>query len=79
MDIKNSLTFRTDRYNKYRKTGFNQYNYEENGILNLCLPKLLFKGNATLVSFLQLIDLRFIMLLKAIDKIKHFKHISWYD
>lgn len=79
MDIKNSVTYRTDRYNELNNTGFNKYNYASNGILNKCLPKILFKGNAIFVTFLQLIDMRIIMLLQYIDKLKHFKHITWYD
>ena len=43
------------------------------------MPKILFKGNAVFVTFLQLIDLRFIMIMKYIDKLKHYKHITWYD
>ena len=79
MDIKNSVTYRIDRYRKINNSGFNKYDYESNGILNKCLPKILFKGNSILVTFLQLIDLRLIMMLKYIDKLKHFKHITWYD
>jgi len=55
-----------------------KYDYATEGILNKTLPKILFKGNAILVTFLQLIDLRLIMLFKNIDKIKRFKWISWY-
>ena len=55
-----------------------KYDYASEGILNKTLPKILFKGNAVLVTFLQLIDLRLIMLFKYIDKIKRFKWITWY-
>jgi len=79
MDIKNPLTFKTDRYRVYDHTGFNNYDYARNGLLRLCIPKVLFKGNTILVTFLQLIDLRIIMMFKFIDRIKHFKHITWYD
>jgi len=79
MDIKNNLTYKTDRYKLYNSIGDNRYDYETNGILNKCLPKILFKGNSILVTFLQLIDVRIIMCLKYIDKLKHFKHITWYD
>lgn len=78
MDIKNPLTYKTDRYTYLENTGYNCYDYARNGILRLCLPKILFKGNTILVTFLQLIDLRLIMMFKFIDKIKHFKHITWY-
>lgn len=79
MDIKNSLTYKTDRYNLYNSIGDNRYDYAREGILNKCLPKILFKGNSILVTFLQLIDLRIIMCLKYIDKLKHFKHVTWYE
>ena len=79
MDIKNSLTYKTDRYNLYNSTGDNRYDYAREGILCKCLPKILFKGNSILVTFLQLIDLRIIMCLKYIDKLNHFKHVTWYD
>ncbi len=79
MDIKNSLTYRTDRYKLFNKTGDNKYDYEREGILKRVMPKLLFSGNSVFVTFLQLIDVRFIMLMKYIDKLKHFKHITWYE
>jgi hypothetical protein len=79
MDIKNNLTYKTDRYNLYNSIGNNKYDYAREGILNKCLPKILFKGNSILVTFLQLIDLRIIMCLKYIDKLKHFKHVTWYE
>ena len=79
MDIKNSLTYKTDRYNLYNSIGDNRYDYAREGILSKCLPKILFKGNSILVTFLQLIDLRIIMCLKYIDKLKHFKHVTWYE
>lgn len=60
-------------------TGDNKYDYMRNGILEKVLPKVLFKGNAILVTFLQLIDLRIITMLKYIDKLKHFKHISYIN
>ena len=81
MDIKQSLSYRYDTYenlNKYNTTGENKYNYAEEGVLRKCLPKIMFKGNSIFVTFLQLIDLRIIMLLKYIDRLKRFKYISWY-
>lgn len=81
MDIKQSLSYRYDTYEKIGKydiTGDNKYNYAEEGILRKCLPKILFKGNSVFVTFLQLIDLRIIMMLKYIDRLKRFKYISWY-
>lgn len=55
-----------------------KYDYATEGILNKTLPKILFKGNSILVTFLQLIDLRIIMLFKYIDKLKQYKWIAWY-
>lgn len=78
MDIKNNI----DKFDNYSE--FNileeipKYDYASEGILNKTLPKILFKGNAIFVTFLQLIDLRLIMLFKNIDKVKRFKWISWY-
>ena len=57
---------------------FPKYDYAKEGILTKSLPKILFKGNSILVTFIQFIDLRCIMLFKYIDKLKHFKWISWY-
>lgn len=81
MDIKQSLSYRYDTYEnlgKYNNLGENKYNYSEEGILRKCLPKFIFKGNSIFVTFLQLIDLRIIMILKYIDRLKRFKYISWY-
>ena len=79
MDTKNNLTFRTDRNKLFNSLGDNKYNYKQEGILQKCLPKILFKGNTILVTFIQLMDLRLIMLTNYIDKLKHFKHITWYN
>jgi len=77
MDKKNNIsTNNYDNFNVLEK--FPKYDYASEGILNKTLPKILFKGNVILVTFLQLIDLRLIMLFKNIDKIKRFKWISWY-
>ena len=81
MDIKQSLSYKTEIYediSKYNRLGFNKYDYSKEGVLRKCLPKILFKGNSILVTFLQLIDLEIIMVLKYIDKLKKFKYISWY-
>ena len=81
MDIKQSIEYRYEIYeyiDKFNNTGFNRYKYEKNGILRKCLPKILFEGNPILVTFLEFIDLRIIMILKYIDKLKRFKYISWY-
>lgn len=78
MDIKNGLDFRTYSFTQYNNLGSNKYDYERYGILNKCLPKILFKGNHIFTSFLQLIDVRLVLLFKQIDKIKHFKHITMY-
>lgn len=79
MDIKNSFNKRTsdfEQFNILEETP--KYDYKTNGILTKSLPKILFKGNAILVTFIQLIDVRCIMLFKYIDKLKRFKWISWY-
>ena len=79
MDIKQSLTYRSDELKQFEFVGDNKYDYAKNGILSKTLPKVLFKGNSILVTFLQLIDLRIIMLLKYVDKLKRFKYITWYE
>ena len=76
MDIKQSLDYRDKEFEKYTFDKNNKYNYAKEGILNKVLPKILFKGNSILVTFLQLIDLRLIIMFKYIDKLYHFKHIT---
>jgi hypothetical protein len=78
MDIKNSKEYRNEYFVKKSWDGNNRYKYEEEGILNKCMPKFLFNGNSIFVTFLQLIDLRLIMLFKYIDRIKYFKSITRY-
>lgn len=83
MDIKQSNDYRTVKYEdilQYNNVGDNRYNYETQGILRKCLPKILFrpKGNVILVTFLQLLDARIIVLMKYIDKLKKFKYIANY-
>ena len=79
MDFKNALNYRTGNIENYNNKAFNKYyDYASHGVLSKCLPKIVFKGNPVLVSFLQLIDIRIIMLLKYIDKLKHFKNILHY-
>jgi len=78
MDIKQNLTYRHEDLQKLSLTGSNKYDYARHGVLNKVLPKVLFKGNSILVTFLQLIDLRIIMLMKYVDKLRTFKYISWY-
>lgn len=81
MDIKQSISYRYDTYenlSKYNNIGDNKYNYLEEGILRRCLPKVMFEGNSVFVTFLQLIDLRIILLFKYIERLKRFKYISWY-
>ena len=79
MDIKQSLTYRSDELKQFVFVGNSKYDYAKNGILSKTLPKVLFKGNSILVTFLQLIDLRIIMLLKYVDRLKRFKYITWYE
>lgn len=79
MDFKNGLEYRYETYTSHNSVGNLNYDYAKYGILNKCLPKTLFRGkNYILTSFLQLIDIRLIMLFKYIDKIKQFKYITWY-
>lgn len=79
MDIKNSNDYQYEYFHKYDINGNNRYRYEEDGILTKCLPKILFKGNTILATFLQLIDLRLIMMFKYIDRLKKFKYISQFE
>lgn len=81
MDIKQNLEYRYNIYEdltKYNVNSYNVYDYSKEGILKKCLPKILFEGNSILVTFLQLIDIRIIMIFKYIDRLKKFKYISWY-
>lgn len=78
MDIKNNLYIRKERYKDHNHLGDNKYDYGKNGIMRLSLPKILFKGNSIFVTFLQLIDLEFIMLFKTIERLKKYKHITSY-
>lgn len=78
MDIKNDFGYKVRYYKRHENTGSNKYDYEKNGILIKCLPKILFNSNSFLVTFLQLIDLRLIMMFKYIDKLKNFKNIYKY-
>lgn len=70
--------FKYYRYRKVDNLGNNKYDYGYEGILYKCLPNILFKGNSNLTAFLQLLDMRLIMLFKTIDKIKNFKNIQAY-
>jgi hypothetical protein len=78
MDIKNDLLYKYNYYKKYEDTGSNKYKYDEHGILRKCMPGIIFQGNSLLVTFIQLIDLRLIMMFKYIDKLKNFKNILKY-
>jgi len=78
MDIKQNLSYRYDDLRKLNVTGDNKYDYARYGVLRKVLPKILFKGNSILVTFLQLIDLRIIMMMKYVDRLKTFKYISRY-
>lgn len=78
MDIKNTQEWSTRRMSEYNKYESNKYDYETEGVLRKCLPQILFKGNPVLATFLQLIDMRLILVLKYIKRLQHFKHISIY-
>jgi hypothetical protein len=79
MDIKNNNNARIQLLELCDDTVKQKpYDYAKNGILTKCLPKIIFKGNSILVTYIQLIDMRCIMLFKYIDKLKRFKWITWY-
>ena len=79
MDIKQKISYKHDYLESYNIIGNNKYDYAKHGILIKSLPKVLFKGNSIFVTFLQLIDLRLIMMFKYIDRLKRFKYITWYE
>lgn len=77
MDIKRDITYRNEFFTSFNNAlNSNKYDYAKEGVLNKCLPKILFKGNPILVSFIQLIDVKIIMLLNYVDSIKCYKHIT---
>ncbi len=76
MDFKAELDVRHEYRNNFIYLNNNKYDYEKNGILTKTLPKIFFKGNSILVTFLQFLDMRIIMLFKYIDKLKNFKNIT---
>lgn len=78
MDFKHNLDFKTYKYAQYNSIENSKYDYAKHGILNKCLPKIFFRSNPLLTTFLQLIDLRIVLLLKYVDKLKRFKYITWY-
>ncbi len=78
MDIKNTHQWATRRQTEYNKEEAGKYDYETRGILRKCLPKILFKANPVLVTYLQLIDMRLILLMQYIKRLQHFKHITAY-
>lgn len=79
MDIKNTDGIRTQSIDLTNDlSDVKPYDYAKEGILTRCLPKILFKGNSILVTFIQLIDIRLIMMFKYIDRLKRFKWITWY-
>lgn len=79
MDIKNATDIRIQSIRQVDDTSvFKPYDYAKEGILTKVLPKIMFKGNSLLVTFIQLIDVRCVMLFKSIDRLKRFKWITWY-
>ena len=78
MDIKNTQEWTYRREISYNKNESRVYDWETEGVLRKCLPQILFRGTPILVSFIQLIDMRIILLLKACKRIKEFKHISMF-
>ncbi len=79
MDIKNATDIRIQSIRSVDDVvSMKPYDYAKEGILTKTMPKILFKGNSLLVTFIQLIDVRCVMLFKYIDKLKRFKWITWY-
>jgi hypothetical protein len=79
MDIKNAADIRIQSIRSVDDVvSMKPYDYAKEGILTKTMPKILFKGNSLLVTFIQLIDVRCVMLFKYIDKLKRFKWITWY-
>lgn len=76
MDLTAELGYRHKYKENFINLHNNKYDYERNGILTKTLPKILFKGNSILVTFLQFLDMRIIMLFKYIDRLKNFKNIT---
>ena len=76
MDFKAEQDVRHSYRKNFIYLNDNRYDYEKNGILTKTLPKILFKGNSILVTFLQFLDMRIIMMFKYIDKLNTFKHIT---
>ena len=77
MDIKNKHLSTKEQIVIYNRNN-NKHDYASKGVLRYCLPKILFKGNSILVSFLQLIDMRIILMLNYVKQLETFKHISKY-
>lgn len=75
MDTKELNGTSRTRVIAYNKQQSSAYDYEREGVLNKSLPKILFKGNALLVTFLQLIDMRIVVMLRYIKQLKDFKNI----
>lgn len=78
MDNKQSLDYRYLQYHTSTDTKQNKYDYARNGILIKVLPSILFKGNPTLVIFLQLIDMELISMFKSVQSVEKYKHITNY-
>lgn len=73
MDKKLNENFRFHNLDQINRNG-HYYDYNKNGILKKCMPDFIWGANQVLVSFLQLIDIRLIMLFNYIGKLKHFKN-----
>lgn len=78
MDTKENNGVSYKRVVEFNKQPSKKYDYEKEGVLNKMIPKILFKGNPVLVTFLQLIDMRIILMLRYIKRLKNFKNISLY-
>lgn len=76
MDFKFDNNFKWHRYERANQLGNQKYDYGYEGILYKAMPKILFKGNSIITAFLQLLDMRLIIMFKTIDQIKNFKNIE---
>ena len=78
MDHKQSLDYRYLGYDKCKDLGQKKYDYAKEGILTKLLPRILFKGNPTIVTFLQLIDMQLISMFKSVESMQKYKYITNY-
>lgn len=78
MDHQFPIEYRTGRYKYISDLNDNKHHYEIDGVLPMVLPRVLFRGNNILTSYLQLIDSMFVNMMKTVEKIKYFKCFTKY-